>query len=72
MPLSVKEAEARLYWHASTAARLKKRRGRRDLDEHIEEIEAIAINSDWRLLRTICFATIKTLVVISEASACES
>jgi hypothetical protein len=73
MPKSEREIEARLYWCASYEAQeLKRKSPKASTREQCEEIEAIAMHSDWSLLRTVCLATIQTLATVGEVMACVS
>lgn len=56
------EAELRLYWDAmNTAWDLFREHGVlcEEIDACRDEVEAIAENTDWPLLRRICLKTIK-------------
>lgn len=61
--MAIYAAEARLYWCAASAAREAKRQGLCPLVRgHLEdEIEVIALHTDWARLRSVCRKTLTSL-----------
>lgn len=57
VPQSDKAAEARMFWLATSECRRLRRQRKTDptlIAEHVDEVEVIALHTDWPLLKDRC------------------
>jgi hypothetical protein len=65
-------AEARLFWCVSSEARqaIREDKPEQVIDDCVDELEVIGINTDWPRLKVACAALIITLSSAEAIAAC--